>query len=393
MSERFVNPAVAAIPPSGIRRFFSLAGAVKNAISLGIGEPDFVTPYALREAMIESLLAGETQYTENAGLKNLRGAIAEFQFSRNGLAYDPDREIVVTIGASEAIDIVLRAVLRAGDEVLIPDPGYVSYAPCVHLAGGVPVMVNTRAEDDFQLTVDALRQKATKRTRALILCYPNNPTGAVMTDKYLLPVAEFAKEHDLLVISDEIYNELVYDGFRQTSIGSLPGMRERTVTVNGFSKAFAMTGHRVGYFMAPEAVAQAALKIHQYTILCASRSSQVAALTALTEGKDNDYREVSAMRESYDRRRRLMLRAFQDMGLTCFEPRGAFYMFPSIAATGMTSEEFCTGLLREKQVVCIPGTAFGESGEGYIRCCYATDIDKLKEAFVRMREYLNTVRR
>lgn len=391
MSERFVNPQIASIPPSGIRRFFNLAGSMKNAISLGIGEPDFVTPFHIREAMIDSLLNGETQYTENRGLLSLRKEIANYLHERDQLDYHPETEIVVTIGASEAIDIVMRATLRPGDEVLIPDPGYVSYSPCVAMCGAAAVPVRTDAEDEFQLTAQAMEQKITSRTRALVLSYPNNPTGAVMTEAYLQEVADVAVRHDLLVFSDEIYNELVYGQQRQRSIATFPGMRERTITINGFSKAFAMTGHRVGYFCGPQPIVDAALKIHQYTILCAGRSSQAAALEALRRGREDGYADIAMMRESYNQRRRMMHHAFNAMGLPCFEPKGAFYAFPSIRSTGLCSEEFCAKLLQEQAVVCIPGNAFGESGEGYIRCCYATDVRKLQEAFKRIRAFLSTI--
>lgn len=392
MSERFINPQIAAIPPSGIRRFFNLAGNIKNAISLGIGEPDFVTPYHIREAMIESLLNGETQYTENRGLLSLRKEIAHYMEARHHLCYDPENEIVVTIGASEAIDIVMRATLRPGDEVLLPDPGYVSYMPCVLMCGAVGVPVRTYEKDEFQLTSEALEEKITDKTRAIVLSYPNNPTGGVMSEAYLRAVAEVAVRHDLLVFSDEIYNELVYGGEVQKSPAVFLGMRERTVTINGFSKAFAMTGHRIGYFCAPEAIADAALKIHQYTILCAGRSAQAAAEEALRRGREDGYQDIVTMRESYNQRRRLMHYAMNAMGLSCFEPRGAFYAFPCIASTGLSSEEFCARLMKEQGVICIPGNAFGESGEGYIRCCYATDVDKLKEAFKRMRVFLDDLR-
>lgn len=392
MSERFINPQIAAIPPSGIRRFFNLAGNIKNAISLGIGEPDFVTPYHIREAMIESLLNGETQYTENRGLLSLRKEIAHYMEARHHLCYDPENEIVVTIGASEAIDIVMRATLRPGDEVLLPDPGYVSYMPCVLMCGAVGVPVRTYEKDEFQLTSEALEEKITDKTRAIVLSYPNNPTGGVMSEAYLRAVTEVAVRHDLLVFSDEIYNELVYGGEVQKSPAVFPGMRERTVTINGFSKAFAMTGHRIGYFCTPEAIADAALKIHQYTILCAGRSAQAAAEEALRRGREDGYQDIVTMRESYNQRRRLMHYAMNAMGLSCFEPRGAFYAFPCIASTGLSSEEFCARLMKEQGVICIPGNAFGESGEGYIRCCYATDVDKLKEAFKRMRVFLDDLR-
>ncbi len=391
MSERFVNPKIAAMPPSGIRKFFNLAGTMKGAISLGVGEPDFTTPYHVREALIDSLLNEETQYTENRGLLALRREISFYLKNRFHIAYDAETEILVTVGASEAIDITLRATLRPGDEVLLPDPGYVSYAPCVEMSGGIAVPVQTRVEDEFQVTAEALEKKVTPRTRALLLSYPNNPTGAILSDDYLRQVAIFAQKHDLLVICDEIYNELVYDNKHQTSVASLPGMWERTVTINGFSKAFAMTGLRIGYMCAPQAILDAAVKIHQYTIMCASRSSQVAAIQALKAGRENDYADIIQMRDSYNQRRRLMLHAFAEMGISCFEPKGAFYLFPCIRSTGLSSDDFCTRLLQEQAVVCVPGTAFGASGEGFIRCCYATDKNKLMESFRRIRSFLATL--
>ncbi len=390
MNSRFINPAISAVPPSGIRRFFDVAGTMPDAISLGVGEPDFVTPYHIRNAAIESLLDGQTQYTPNLGILPLRKEISLYLEKRFGVSYAPENEILVTVGASEAIDIALRVCVRPGDEVVVPDPGYVSYAPCVQFAGGVPVAAVTKVEDEFRLTAQNLEAVLTDKTRALILPYPNNPTGAVMTMEELLRIAEVAKKHDLLVISDEIYAELMYDG-THISFASLPGMWERTVTLNGFSKAFAMTGWRVGYACAPRDIIYEMNKIHQYTIMCAPRQGQMAAAQALQRGRENGYEDVVTMRRSYDRRRRLMLDAFESMGLSCFEPRGAFYCFPSIKSTGLSSEDFCTRLLREKKVVCVPGTAFGASGEGHVRCCYATDQQKLLEAFRRMQQFLQTV--
>ncbi|MBO4926002.1 MAG: aminotransferase class I/II-fold pyridoxal phosphate-dependent enzyme [Clostridia bacterium] len=363
---------------------------MKDAISLGVGEPDFVTPYHIRSAAIDSLLDGETQYTPNRGLLSLRKEIAEYLRLRFGVSYDPEKEILVTVGASEAIDLALRVSLRPGDEVILPDPGYVSYAPCVTLAGGTPVPVPTRAEDEFRITAAEIDAAATPRTRALILPYPNNPTGAVMTREELLKIAKVARDRDLLVISDEIYAELTYDG-EKIAFSSLPGMMERTVLINGFSKAFAMTGWRLGYACGPEAILSQMNKIHQYAIMCAPRQAQVAGVQALKKNRENGYEDVETMRRSYDRRRRVMLDAFRKMGLSCFEPRGAFYCFPSIRETGLTSEEFCTRLLKEHRVVCVPGDAFGASGQGHIRCCYATDMHKMLEAFSRMEQFIRTL--
>lgn len=386
----FVSPRVAAVPPSGIRRFFDVAGTMKDAISLGVGEPDFVTPYHIRSAAIDSLLDGETQYTPNLGLLSLRREIALYLEKRFGVSYDPEREIMVTVGASEAIDLALRVCLRPGDEVVLPDPGYVSYAPCVIFAGGAPVPVATRAEDCFRLTAEAIEAAVTPRTRALMIPYPNNPTGAIMPRAEMEKIAQVAARHDLLVISDEIYGELIYAGER-TAFASLPGMKERTVTINGFSKAFAMTGWRLGYACAPHDLLYEMNKIHQYAIMCAPRQAQVAGHQALKRGRENGYEDIETMRRSYDRRRRVMLDAFQKMSLNCFEPQGAFYAFPSIARTGLSSEAFCTRLLREKRVVCVPGDAFGASGQGHIRCCYATDLNRMLEALGRMADFLQSL--
>ena len=390
MSSRFINPRVAQVPPSGIRRFFDVAGTMKDAISLGVGEPDFITPYHIRSAAIDSILDGETQYTPNRGLLSLRQEIAEYLRIRYQVSYDPEKEILVTVGASEAIDLALRASLRPGDEVILPDPGYVSYAPCVTFAGGVPVPVPTRAEDEFRLTAESLEKAVTKKTRALIFPYPNNPTGAIMTREEMQKIAQAVRQHDLLVISDEIYSELTYEGER-IAFSSLPGMRERTVLINGFSKAFAMTGWRLGYACAPGDLLYEMNKIHQYAIMCAPRQGQVAGCQALKKNRENGYEDVEMMRRSYDRRRRVMVDALRKMGLECFEPRGAFYCFPSIASTGLTSEEFCTRLLREHRVVCVPGDAFGQSGAGHIRCCYATDLNRMIEAFARMEKFIQSL--
>ena len=390
--DRFLNAAITAVPPSGIRRFLDLASTMKDTISLGVGEPDFKTPYHIRNAAVNSLIDGETQYTANRGLPELREEIALYLQGRYGIGYDPAREILVTIGASEAIDVALRAVLSPGDEVLVPEPSYVSYSPGVIFAGGTPRPVVTRQEEDFRLKASAMEAAVTPRTRVLILPYPNNPTGAIMERADLEAVARVAEKHDLLVISDEIYSELVYDGKEHVSFASLPGMWERTVTINGFSKAFAMTGWRVGYVCGPAELISVMTKIHQYTIMCAPRQGQVAAFEALRQGRENGYEDVAVMRESYDRRRRLMVSAFRAMGLDCFEPYGAFYVFPSVRSTGLSSEDFCAGLLREKRVAAVPGSAFGPCGEGNIRCSYATAIDKLNIALERIGEYVSALR-
>lgn len=385
---RFLNERIASVPPSGIRRFFDLAASRKDAISLGVGEPDFKTPYLIRDAAINSLIDGETQYTGNRGLIELREEVAYYLSSRYSISYRPEEEILITIGASEAIDLALRALISSGDEVLVPDPSYVSYAPGVIFAGGVPVPVQTKQEEQFRLKAEALEKAVTEHTKLLILPYPNNPTGAIMEKSDLEAVAEVVARHDLLVISDEIYSELVYDGHEHVSFASVPGMYERTITINGFSKAFAMTGWRVGYACGAKEIISVMNKIHQYAIMCAPRQGQVAAAAALRLGRDNHYESVLAMRESYDRRRRLMVDAFRSMGLDCFEPYGAFYAFPSIRRTGMTSEEFCAALLQEKNVAAVPGNAFGISGEGNIRCCYATAVDKINIALERMADFV-----
>ena len=386
--DRYLNRRIASVPPSGIRRFFDLAASRKDAISLGVGEPDFKTPYLIRDAAINSLIDGETQYTANRGLIELRQEIALYLSSRYQISYNPVEEILVTIGASEAIDLALRALISDGDEVLVPDPSYVSYAPGVVFAGGVPVPVTTRQEDDFRLRADLLEKAVTAKTRILILPYPNNPTGAIMEKQDLAAIADVISRHDLLVISDEIYSELVYDGHTHTSFASVPGMYERTITINGFSKAFAMTGWRVGYACGAPEIISVMNKIHQYAIMCAPRQGQVAAVSALRLGRENGYESVLNMRESYDRRRRLMVDAFRGMGLDCFEPFGAFYVFPSVRRTGMSSEDFCARLLQEKNVAAVPGNAFGSSGEGHIRCCYATAVDKINVALERMADFV-----
>ena len=386
--DRFLNPEIAAVPPSGIRRFFDLAASMKDTISLGVGEPDFKTPYHIRNTAINSLVDGETQYTPNRGLLSLRREISLYLRDRFGLSYDPEKQILVTIGASEAIDGALRAMVRRGDEVLVPEPSYVSYSPSVIFAGGTPVGVETREEDDFRLKPEYLEAAVTERTKVLILPYPNNPTGGIMERADLEALVPVIEKHDLMVISDEIYAELIYGGKTHASFGALPGMAERTITINGFSKAFAMTGWRVGYACGPEEIISVMNKIHQYGIMCAPRMGQVAAEEALRAGRENGYEDVLTMRESYDRRRRLMVDSFRKMGLHCFEPYGAFYVFPSIRSTGLSSEEFCARLLREKSVAAVPGNAFGPCGEGNIRCCYATALDKLNVALDRIGDFV-----
>ena len=389
--DRFLNPEIVAVPPSGIRRFFDLAATMKDAISLGVGEPDFVTPYYIRNAAINSIVDGETQYTPNRGMLPLRQEICRYLDERFGLNYDPETDVVVTVGASESIDIALRAIVSRGDEVLVPEPSYVSYSPSVIFAGGVPVGVETLEKDEFRLTPEAVLKAITPRTKALILPYPNNPTGGVMGREDLEKLAKIVAEKEIMVISDEIYAELTYGGNTHVSFGTLPGMMPYTLTINGFSKAFAMTGWRVGYVCGPKEVISVINKIHQYSIMCAPRQGQVAALAALKEGRERGYEDVIRMRESYDRRRRLMVEGFRSMGLDCFEPLGAFYVFPSIRKTGLTSEDFCERLLQSKRVAAVPGTAFGASGEGNIRCSYATAIDKLNQALDKMGEFLKEI--
>ncbi|MCR4875837.1 MAG: aminotransferase class I/II-fold pyridoxal phosphate-dependent enzyme [Clostridiales bacterium] len=365
---------------------------MKDTISLGVGEPDFRTPYHIRNAAINSLIDGETQYTPNRGLLSLRREISWYLNHRYQTAYDPETEILVTVGASEAIDAALRAMVSSGDEVLVPEPSYVSYSPSVIFAGGRPVGVVTREEDDFRLKPEFVEKAITKKTKALILPYPNNPTGGIMEKADLEALVPIIEKHDLMVISDEIYAELIYDGKTHASFAALPGMAERTITINGFSKAFAMTGWRVGYACGPKEIISVMNKIHQYGIMCAPRMGQVAAEEALRLGRENDYEDVIAMRESYDRRRRLMVESFRAMGLHCFEPYGAFYVFPSIRSTGLTSEEFCSRLLMEKNVAAVPGNAFGPCGEGNIRCCYATALDKLNIALDRIAQFVKELK-
>ena len=379
-----LSDVITAIEPSGIRKFFDIVSEMKDAISLGVGEPDFDTPWHIREEGIYSLEKGKTFYTSNAGLRELRVEITNYLKRRCNLTYDPDKELLVTVGGSEAIDIALRAMLNPGEEVLIPQPSFVSYLPCTILAGGKPVVIELEEKDQFRLTPKKLREKITDKTKILIMPFPNNPTGAVMRREDLEAVAQIILEHDLFVLSDEIYCELTFGSERHVSIASLPGMQERTVLINGFSKSYAMTGWRLGYAAAPHVIQEQMLKIHQFAIMCAPTTSQYAAISAVRDG-DGD---VEMMRESYDQRRRFVLHAFEEMGLRCFEPNGAFYAFPSIKRFGMTSDEFATRFLQEEKVAVVPGTAFGACGEGFLRVSYAYSLKSLKEALGRMERFV-----
>ncbi len=380
----FISERVTSIPPSGIRRFFDIAATMKNVISLGIGEPDFVTPEPILRAGVRALEQGETHYTSNSGIEALRVAIAGNLARLYGVAYDPLAEVLVTVGVSEALYLALTAVLNPGDEVLIPTPCFVAYTAEVTLAGGVPVTVPTRRENDFQVAVQDLEAALTPRTKAILIGYPSNPTGAVMERERLLQVAQLAEQRDLLVVSDEIYDRLVYGGFRHVCFASLPGMRERTITLGGFSKAYAMTGWRIGYAAAPVDLLAAMRKIHQYTIMSAPTTAQIAAIEALANGETH----VQAMVAEYDRRRRLIVDGLNTLGLDCFEPRGAFYAFPSVAKSGMDDNAFAEALLMEEEVACVPGNAFGDSGAGFARCCYATAYEKIEEALNRMERFM-----
>ncbi|MDD3254140.1 MAG: aminotransferase class I/II-fold pyridoxal phosphate-dependent enzyme [Lachnospiraceae bacterium] len=380
-----LNSKITAIPPSGIRKFFDIVSEMKDAISLGVGEPDFDTPWHIREEGIYSLEKGRTFYTSNAGLKELKVEIHNYLQRRCDVTYDPDTEIMVTVGGSEAIDAAMRAMIDPGDEVLIPQPSYVSYVPCAVLADGVPVIIELEEKDNFRLTPEKLLEKITPKTKLLVLPFPNNPTGAIMEREDLEKIAAIIEEKDLFVISDEIYSELTYGEREHISIASLPGMKERTVLINGFSKSYAMTGWRLGYACAPSLILKQMLKIHQFAIMCAPTTSQYAAVNALRDGDP----DVQHMRESYDQRRRYLIHAFEEMKLECFEPLGAFYMFPSIKRFGMTSDEFATRLLEEEKVAAVPGTAFGDSGEGYLRISYAYSLKSLKEALGRMERFIN----
>ena len=378
-----------ALKPSGIRKFFDIVSEMKDAISLGVGEPDFDTPWHIRDEGIYSLEKGRTFYTSNSGLKELREAIAQKLERDQGLSYDPMKEILITVGGSEAIDLMFRAMINPGDEVLIPQPSYVSYEPCAVLADAKPVVIELTAENKFRLTPEALEKAVTPKSKILVLPYPNNPTGAIMTREDLWAIAPVIKEHNLYVLSDEIYGALTYvNEGKHTSIAEVPGMKERTVLVNGFSKAYAMTGWRLGYACGPQAIIRQMTKIHQYAIMCAPTTSQYAAVEAIKNGDE----DVERMRISYDQRRRFVLEMLKEMNLPCFEPEGAFYVFPCIREFGMTSEEFATKLLTEKKVAIVPGTAFGDCGEGYLRISYAYSIDDLREAFRRLGEFVEGLR-
>lgn len=381
--DELLAPAAKAMRPSGIRKFFDLAADMPHCISLGVGEPDFKTPWSVRDAGIRSLELGRTKYTANSGLKELRGEICNYLQRRFDLHYK-EENILVTVGGSEAIDLTIRAVVQPGDEVIIPEPCFVCYEPITQLTGGVPVHIATRAEDQFRLTADQLRAAITPRTKLLIFPYPNNPTGAVMSAAEMEEIAAVLRETNVLVLSDEIYSELTYGLDRHVSIASLPGMAERTIVVNGFSKSYAMTGWRLGYAAGPAPLVKVMTKIHQSCIMSAPTTSQYAAITALRQCDD----QIEMMRDEYNRRRRYVVKALNDMGLNCFEPRGAFYVFPSIQISGLTSSEFCEQLLREKEVAIIPGSAFGASGEGYARISYAYSVDHLQTAMKRIREFL-----
>lgn len=378
-----ISPVVRSLPPSGIRRFFDLVTEMKGVISLGVGEPDFVTPQHIRDAAIYSLERGYTSYTSNYGLLELREAIAGYLGRFIDVSYEPRKEILITVGVSEAVDLALRAVLKPGDEVIMPEPCYVSYPPCTILAGGRPVFVPTSMSNDFKLTAAEIEPYITERTEALLLCFPNNPTGATLSWEDLEGIAQLAIEHDLIVISDEIYAELTYEG-HHASIASFPGMRERTILLSGFSKAHAMTGWRIGYAASVPEIIEAMMKIHQYVMLCAPIMGQKAALEALAHGEA----EKERMKTCYNERRRLLVKGLNDIGLTCFEPLGAFYTFPSIAITGMDSDEFAERLLQEEKVAVVPGTAFGPSGDGHVRCSYASSTENILTALKRMERFV-----
>lgn len=382
-----LSKTVESIEPSGIRKFFDIVSEMKDAISLGVGEPDFDTPWHIRDEGIYALEKGKTFYTSNAGLKELRCEISNYLKRTQNITYNPMHEILVTVGGSEAIDIGLRAIINPGDEVIIPQPSYVSYVPCAVLAGAKPVIIDLKAENDFRLTPKELESAITNKTKVLILPYPNNPTGAIMEKNDLEAIAKIIKEKDILVMSDEIYSELTYKG-KHVSIASIEGMQERTLLINGFSKSYAMTGWRLGYACAPEPLIKQMTKIHQFAIMCAPTTSQYAAVEAIKNGDE----DVELMRRAYNQRRRFLLHEFKEMGLECFEPYGAFYVFPCIKEFGMTSEEFATKFLEEEKVAAVPGTAFGKSGEGYLRISYAYSMDNLKNALERLKNFVNKLR-
>jgi aminotransferase len=376
------------LSPSGIRKFFDLLASMEGVISLGVGEPDFATPWHIREAAIESLEKGYTMYTSNLGIPELRQELARHLSHHYNVEYDPATELLITVGVSEGLDLAMRAILDPGDEVIIPDPCFVAYDACVILAGGVPVPVPTNEEDSFELSAAAVAARITSKTRAIFLGYPANPTGAVMPKNKLLEIAELAKRHGLMVVSDEIYAKLVY-GIDHTCLAALPGMKESTILLGGFSKAYAMTGWRIGYAAAPKEIVAAMTKIHQYTMMCAPTMAQVAALEALKSGENSAIEMV----EDYNRRRLVIVQGLNDIGLPCFEPKGAFYAFPSIKHTGMCSEDFAERLLTEEKIAVVPGSAFGRCGEGYVRCCYATSLADIEEALARMKRFVTRHRK
>lgn len=385
--KNFLSDKIQTIKPSGIRKFFDIVSEMKDAISLGVGEPDFETPWHIRDEGIYALEKGRTFYTSNAGLKDLRAEIVNYLSRTQGINYDPQSEILVTVGGSEAIDIGLRTIINAGDEVIIPQPSYVSYEPCAVLAGATPVIINLKAENEFRLTAEELEEAITHKTKILILPYPNNPTGAIMGREDLEKIAKVVIEKDILVMSDEIYSALTYKG-EHVSIAGIEGMKERTILINGFSKAYAMTGWRLGYACGPKEIIKQMTKIHQFAIMCAPTVSQYAAVEALKHGDE----DVKKMRQAYNQRRRFLMNAFREMGLKCFEPYGAFYVFPCIKEFGMTSEEFATRFLEEEHVAAVPGTAFGESGEGFLRISYAYSLPTLKTAMERLNHFVNRLR-
>lgn len=382
--QKRISPVVRAIPPSGIRRFFDIAAEMEDVISLGVGEPDFVTPWSIRESCVYGLEQGYTSYTANRGLLELREEICALQKRNFNIDYDPKTNVLVTVGVSEALDIAMRAILTPGDEILIPEPCYVSYKACASLAGAVPVAVPAKIENNFSITPADLEAHVTNKTKALLIGYPNNPTGAILTKDQLMDIANFAQEHDLIVISDEIYGDLTYGGERHVCFAGLPGMKDRTILLNGFSKAYAMTGWRIGYAMSNPAIISAMTKIHQYTMLCAPITAQIAAVEALRHGE----KYMKKMVSEYDKRRRLIYDGLTNAGLKCFEPKGAFYIFPDITSTGLTSEEFAEQLLMKEHVALVPGTAFGQCGEGYVRCSYATSVTKISEAIARIEHFV-----
>ena len=386
--DKLLNQSVKDIKPSGIRKFFDIAETMEDVISLGVGEPDFPTPWNIRNAGIRSLEQSKTRYTSNKGLDLLRFEISNYLERKYDLTYDPQSEVLVTVGGSEAIDMCIRAVISSGDEVIIPQPSYVCYEPITRLAGGVPVIIETKAENEFKVTAEELLQKITPRTKILILPYPCNPTGAIMEREDLEKIAEVLKNTNILVLSDEIYSELTFGGKKHVSIASINGMRERTVVVNGFSKSFSMTGWRLGFASGPKPIIKQILKIHQFAIMCAPTTSQFAAIEALKNCDD----AVNSMLEEYDSRRRIIVKGFNDLGLTCREPKGAFYAFPSISSTGMTSDEFCEKLLLSKRVAIVPGTAFGQGGEGFVRASYCYSVAHISEALKRIGEFLKEIK-